>query len=59
MQRQIIITTQKLSSDTQIALNWFKVNSMAVTIGKFQIMFVASQIANNKIKFVIEKNIEM
>ena len=44
----------KLSNDTYIVLNWFKVNSMVVNPGKFQIMFLGSKIGNNKITFAIE-----
>ena len=44
----------KLSHDTYIVLNWFKVNSMAANSGKFQIMFLGSKIDNSKITFAIE-----
>ena len=44
----------KLSNDTYIVLNWFKVNSMAANPGKFQIMFLGSKIENSKIIFAIE-----
>ena len=44
----------KLSNDTYIVLNWFKVNSMAANPGKFQIMFLGSKIDNSKITFAIE-----
>ena len=44
----------KLSNDTHIVLNWFKVNSMLANPGKFQIMFVGSKIDNSKITFAIE-----
>ena len=43
----------KLSNDTHIVLNWFKVNSMAANPGKFQ-MFLRSKINNSKITFAIE-----
>ena len=44
----------KLSNDTYIVLNWFKVNSMAANSGKFQIVFLGSKIDNSKITFAIE-----
>ena len=44
----------KLSNDTHIVLNWFKVNSMAANPGKFQIMFLGSKIDNSKITFATE-----
>ena len=44
----------KLSNDTYIVLNWFKVNSIAANPGKFQIMFLGSKIDNSKITFAIE-----
>ena len=44
----------KLSNDTHIVLNWFKVNSMVANPGKFQIMFLGSKIDNCKITFAIE-----
>ena len=44
----------KLSNDTYIVLNWFKVNSMVANHGQFQIMFFGSKIDNNKITFAIE-----
>ena len=44
----------KLSNDTHIVLNWFKVNSMVANPGKFQIMFLRSKIDNSKITFAIE-----
>ena len=44
----------KLSNDTYIVLNWFKVNSMAANLGKFQIMFLGTKIDNSKITFAIE-----
>ena len=43
----------KLSNDTHIVLNWFKVNSMVANPGKFQ-MFLGSKIDNSKIAFAIE-----
>ena len=44
----------KLSNDTYIVLNWFKVYSIAANPGKFQIMFLGSKIDNSKITFAIE-----
>ena len=43
----------KLSNDTYIVLNWFKVNSMVANPGKFQ-MFLESKIDNSNITFAIE-----
>ena len=51
--------TQKLFSDTHIVLKWFKVYSMVANRGKFQVMFLGSQIDNSKITFMIEnKNLK-
>ena len=47
-------TAHKLSNDTYIVLNWFKVNSMVANPGKFQIMFLGSKIDNNKITFAMK-----
>ena len=44
----------KLSNNTYIVLNWFKVNSMGANPVKFQIMFLGSKIDNSKITFAIE-----
>ena len=44
----------KLSNDTHIVLNWFKVNSMVANPDKFQIIFLGSKIDNSKITFAIE-----
>ena len=47
--------THKLSNDTRIVLNWFKVNSMVANPSKFQIMFLGRpKIDNSKITFAIE-----
>ena len=46
--------TLKLSNDTHLILNWFKSNSMVANPGKFQIMFLGSNIDNSKITFMIE-----
>ena len=44
----------KLSNDTHLILNWFRINSMVTNPGNFQIMFLGSNIDNNKITFVIK-----
>ena len=44
----------KLSNDTPLVLNWFKVNSMVANPGKFQIMFLRSKIGSNEIILAIE-----
>ena len=46
--------TKKLSNDRYLILNWFRINSMVADPGKFQIMFLGSNIDNNKIIFMIE-----
>ena len=46
--------TLKLSNDTHLILNWFRIKSMAANPGKFQIMFFGSNIDNSKITFMIE-----
>ena len=46
--------TLKLSDDTHLIPNWFRINSMVANPGKFQIMFLGSKIDNNKITFMIE-----
>ena len=46
--------TLKLSNDTHLILNWFRINSMVANPGKFQIMFLGSNIDNSKITFMIE-----
>ena len=35
-------------------LNWFRINSMVTNPGKFQIMFLGSNIDNSKLTFMIE-----
>ena len=45
--------TLKLSNDTHLILNWFRINSMVAYPVKFQIMFFGSN-NNNKITFIIE-----
>ena len=46
----------KLSNDTYIVLNWFKVNIMVANPGKFQITLLGSKIDNSNITFAIENN---
>ena len=46
--------TLKLSNDTHLILNWFRINSMVANPGKFQLMFLGSNIDNSKITFMIE-----
>ena len=46
--------TQKLSNETHLILNWFRINSMVANPGKFQIMFLGSNIDNSKITFMVE-----
>ena len=46
--------TLKLSNDTHLILNWFRINSMVANPGKFQIMFLGSYTNNRKITFMIE-----
>ena len=43
----------KLSNDTHIVLNWFKINSMVANPNKFQ-MFLGSKIGSINITFAIE-----
>ena len=44
----------KLSNDTHLILNWFRTNSVVANPGKFQIMFLGSNIDNSTITFTIE-----
>ena len=44
----------KLSNDTHIVLNWFKVNNIVANPGKFQIMVLGSKIENSNITFAAE-----
>ena len=44
----------KFSSDTHLILNWFRIKSVVVNLGKLQIMFLGSNIDNSKITFIIE-----
>ena len=44
--------TLKLSNDTHLILNWFRINSMVANPGKFEIMFLGSNIDNRKITFM-------
>ena len=46
--------TLKLSNDTHLILNWFRIKSVVANLGKFQIMFLGSNIDNSKITFIIE-----
>ena len=45
--------TLKLSNDTHLILNWLRINSMVAKPGKFQIMFLGSNIDNSNITFMI------
>ena len=45
---------RKLSSDTLIVLNWFRINSIVANPGKFQIMFLKLSINNNNFTFMVE-----
>ena len=45
---------RKLSNDTHIVPNWFRINSMVANPGKFQIIFIRSSINNNNITFIVE-----
>ena len=47
--------TLKLSNNTHSILNGFRINSTVANPDKFQIMFLGSNIDNNKIKFMIKK----
>ena len=40
--------TLKLSTDMHLTFNWFRINNMMANPGKFQIMFLGSNIDNNK-----------
>ena len=44
----------KLSNDTHVILKWVRINGMMANPGKFQIMFLGSNIYNSKIRFIIE-----
>ena len=46
--------TEKLSADTHLVLNWFRINSMVANPSKFQIMFLGLNIDNNEITFIVE-----
>ena len=45
---------RKLSNDTHIVPNWFRINSVVANPGKFQIIFIRSSINNNNITFIVE-----
>ena len=47
-------THRKLSTDTHIVSNWFRINSMIANPGKFQIVFLGPSINNNNITFIVE-----
>ena len=47
-------THQKLSNDTHIVLNWFRINSIIANPGKIQIMFLKSFINDGNITCIIE-----
>ena len=40
--------TLKLSNDTHLILNWFRINSMVANPGKLQIMFLGSNIDKHR-----------
>ena len=46
--------TLKFSNNTHLILNWFRINSMVGKSGKFQIMFLGSNIDSSNITFMIE-----
>ena len=46
--------TLKLSNDTHLILNWFRINTMVGNLGKCQIMSLGSNIDTSKITFLIE-----
>ena len=46
--------TLKLSNDTHLIFNSFRINSMVANPGMFQTMFLRSNIDNNKITYMIE-----
>ena len=48
---------RKLSDDTHIVPNWFRINSMIANPGKFQIIFMRSSINNNNITFIVENKL--
>ena len=48
---------QKLSNDTHIVPNWFRINSMVANPGKFQIIFLRSSINNNITTFIVENGL--
>ena len=45
---------RKLSNDTHIVPNWFRINSMVANPGKFQIIFLGPSINNSNILFIVE-----
>ena len=46
--------TLKISKDSHLILNWFRINNLVANPSKFQIMFLGSNIDNNKVIFLIE-----
>ena len=48
---------RKLSNDTHIVPNWFRINSMVANPGKFQIIFLRSSINNNITTFIVENRL--
>ena len=48
--------TEKLSADTHLVLNWFRINSMVANPSKFQIMFLGLNIDNNEITFIVRRS---
>ena len=46
--------TLKLSNDTYLILNWFRIHSMVANPGKFHIMILGSNIDNSKFTFMIK-----
>ena len=45
---------RKLSDNTHVTPNWFRINSIVANLGKFQIILVGSSLNNNNIIFVVE-----
>ena len=46
--------TLKLSDETHLIYNWFRINIIVANLDKFQITFLGSNIDNNKIEFIIK-----
>ena len=47
---------RKLSNNTHVVPNWFRINRMVANLGKFQIMFLRLSINNNNITFITVEN---